>query len=401
MKGSVDPKIQFNRPLLPFLLGLLVLLQLVAPYQGWLVLLVGLGGGWLVGALWAWSLARGLHLRREVRFGWAQVGDRLEEQFVLANRSWLRGLGAEVLDYSNLPDYQASRLLSVDGHGQRSWRTQGLCVRRGLFTLGPTRVRVGDPLGFYTVTADYLETTTLMVTPRIVQLPAIQVAPGGRAGEGRLRANTLEPTVSAAGVRDYTPGDPAHVIHWPTSARRNALYVRFFDSTPAGDWWIILDLDRRAQRGEDHHSTEEHGIILAASLADRGLKMGRAVGLVAQGTELAWLPPQLGDQQRWQILRALAMIEPGQATLNDLLSRVRSSIGQFSSLIIITPAVDDRWVTTLLTFLRRGVVPTVLLLDPRSFGNLQRPEETADLLQTQLSRLGIPYYMITRALLDQ
>ena len=69
---------RLNTRLLPALVGLLLVLHLAVPYRGWLVLLVGLGGAWLVSYVWARSLARGLGLVREMRFGWAQVGDRLE-----------------------------------------------------------------------------------------------------------------------------------------------------------------------------------------------------------------------------------------------------------------------------------------------------------------------------------
>ena len=400
MKPTTPVKIYFNQPLLPVLIGLLLLLQLITPYQGWLVLLVGLGGAWFISRLWIQSLAQGLQLRRETRFGWAQVGDYLEERFSLTNRGWARGLGVEIGDRSNLPGYQAGRMTNIEGHHTLAWQSRGACIRRGLFTLGPAHLRVSDPLGLYTVTLNHPETNTLMVTPRIVPLPAIQIAPGGRAGEGRLRKRAFDPTVSAAGVREYFPGAPSQAIHWPTSARRDTLFVRFFDNTPAGDWWIFLDLEQRVQVGQDHHSTAEHGIILAASLADRGLKLGRAVGLAAYGSELAWLPPWLGDEQRWKILRQLALIAPGDLSLAELLARTRSNLGQFTSLIIITPAVAAEWLTPLLSLTRRGVVPTILLLDPLSFGAAGQPKGNSNVAPERLAQLGLAYYLITRDLLD-
>ena len=397
IKSVVKAKVHFNQPWLFALIGLLLLLQLVVPYQGWLILLVGLGGGWFISTIWAWSLAHGLNLQREVRLGWVQVGDYLEEWFVLTNQGWARGLGIEVFDQSNLPAYQASRVVSVEGYRDKQWRMQSVCQRRGLFTLGPTYLQAGDPLGLYAITFSYPRTTTLIVMPRIVHLPAIQIAPGGRAGEGRRHKKTIEPTVTATGVQDYFPGAPSQTIHWPTSARRDSLFVRLFERTPAGDWWIFLDLEERVQIGQGHHSTTEHGIILAASLADRGLKSGQTVGLVAQGTEFIWLPPRLGDEQRWQILRSLALVTPGERPLADLLGRIQSGFRQSTSLIIITPAVADDWLVALLPLLRRGIIPTILLLDPISFGGYNHLHGTL----AQLSRLGITHYQISRDLLDR
>jgi len=397
MNPPPNPRLQLNTRLLPTLVGLLLLLQLTVPYRGWLILLVGLGGAWLIGYLWARSLARGLRLTREMRFGWAQVGDRLEERFVLVNEGWAPGLWVEVVDHSTLPDHGANWVTGVSGRAQNRWHIERTCTRRGLFTLGPTSLRTGDPLGLYTVTLHYPDSVSLMVTPPVLPLPTIEVAPGGQAGKGRPRTNAPERTVSAASVRDYLPGDSLRWIHWRASAHHDSLFVRLFDGTPTGDWWIFLDMDRRVQLGEGPASTEEHGVILAASLADRGLRSGRAVGLVTCGEELVWLPPQGGDAQRWAILRALALITPGSQPLAHLLTRVRPRVGEQASLVIITPAAEENWLEALGLLLRQGVVPTVLLLDPASFGG----SGNASGVLASLTDLGATHYLIPRALLDR
>ncbi len=395
--NNLEPRLRLNVRLLPVLVVLLLVLHVAVPYRGWLILLVGLGGAWLVSYLWARSLARGLSLVREMRFGWAQVGDRLEERFTLINEGMLPGLWVEVVDHTTMPDYQASRVSGVGGGSLIRWHTKGVCTRRGLFTLGPTTLQSGDPFGVYTVTLHFPDSTTLMVTPPILPLPTIEVAPGGRAGEGRPRANAPERTVSVAGVRDFIYGDSLRWIHWPTSARRDSLFVKLFDGTPAGDWWVFLDLDQSVQAGQGQASTEEHGVILAASLADLGLRLGRAVGLVMHGDELVWLPPQDSDGQRWAILRALALVHRGSRPLAELLARTRPRFGERTSLVIITPNVEGDWIEALWPLLRRGAIPTVLLLDPLSFGGAGDPSITSALL----SDLGIVSYVITRDLLDR
>jgi uncharacterized protein (DUF58 family) len=397
MTRSPKPHLQLNTRLLPVLVGLLLIMQLTFPYKGWLILLIGLGGAWLISYLWVLLLAQGLSLTREMRFGWAQVGDRIEERFTLTNSSPVAAVWVEVVDHSNLPDYQAGRVTGVGITSENRWKTQSVCTRRGVFTLGPTTLYTGDPFGLYTLNLHHPASITLTVTPPIVPLPTIDVAPGGRAGEGRSHPNAMERTVSVAGVRHYLPGDNLRHIHWPTSARRNSLYVRRLDSTPAGDWWIILDLDQAVQAGQDQRSTEEHGVILAASLADRGLRAGRAVGLVANGDPLVWLSPQGGDTQRWEILRQLALIAPGERSLAELLTRGRASFDQVASLIIITASAEGTWLEALLPLLRRGAVATVLLLDPISFGGTGQ----VSTIQALLAEFGITVHLITSDLLDR
>lgn len=383
----------------PILVGLLLFFQLTSPYRGWWILLLGLGGAWLISTLWASSLARGLRLTREMRFGWAQVGDHMIERFTIANEGWAPALWFALEDHSTLPDYRADRATGVGDRASIRWHSDATCTRRGLFTLGPTTLRSSDPFGIYSVALRYPASVPLLVLPPIVPLPAIEVASGGRAAEGRPRASALERTVSAATVREYAPGDSMRWVHWRTSAHRDSLYVRTFDGTPAGDWWIVLDVDRAVQAGTSPDSTDEHAIILAASLADRGLRAGKSVGLVAHGEEqLVWLAPQDGDGQRWEILYALALVSPGSCPLTDLLPAIRPTLGQPTSLILITPAVDGAWMNALMHLIRCGAMPTVLLLDPHSFGAEVEQENRA---QSLLAELGVAHHVVNRDLLDR
>jgi uncharacterized protein (DUF58 family) len=388
---------RLNSRLLPALIALFLVLQLIFPHRAWVTVLIALGGAWLIAYLWARSLARGLRLTRERRFGLAQVGDQIEERFTLTNEGPFPALWFEASDESTLPGYRISRATGIEGYTELQWITQGVCERRGAFTLGPTTLRTGDPFGIYTAERRYETTTPVFVLPPIVPLPSIEVAPGGRAGEGRRKHEALERTVSAAGVRQYVAGDELRSIHWPTSARRESLFVRLFDNMPAGDWWIYLDLNRRAQAGEGANSTLEHGVILAASLIDHGLSSGHAVGLVMHGETLTRLPPLPTHTARLDMLRALALAAPGPLSLASLLSRVRPPLRQLASLVVITADTSGDWIESLLPSMWRGAVPTVLLLDPASFGGAG---DAAPILAA-LTELSLTRYLITRNMLDR
>lgn len=393
----MSSEIRLNSPLLPVLVGLAIIMQLVDSSRIWMTLLVTLGGVWIISYLWARQLATHLKVKREMRYGWAQVGDLLEERITLTNTGPFPALWIEVVDHSDIPGYKASVVSQVSGQAKNQWKTQGSCTRRGLFTLGPTSLHTSDPFGIYQIHVHDPSSATLMVTPPVVPLPLIQVAPGGRAGSGRPFLNAPERTVSASNVREYQPGDSLKWIHWRTSARRDDLFVRVFDSTPTGDWWIFVDMHADVQVGEGWDSTLEHGIVLAASLADRGLYSGVAVGMAANSSDPFWLPPRRSESQRWEILRSLAMAESGEQSCAEWLIRNRLAIGQRTSLVLITPNLNGDWIETIIPFIRRGVVPTVLLLDPRSFGGQQSPGGITELL----SQLGITHYVITADILDR
>jgi uncharacterized protein (DUF58 family) len=354
--------------LLPALIGLLIILQLVAPYQGWLALLVGLSVVWLISTLWAFSLSRNLKFKRTAVTSWAQVGDWLQETFLIENNGWAPALWIELDDHTNVPAYATRRVVAVNGRASRQWRVESLCQQRGEFTLGPLTLRTSDPFGIYTITQEYPDKSTLVVMPPIAALPTFEIAPNGRAGDGKQRAKAFEQTISTYSVRNYVPGDSLRSIHWRTTARRDELYMRLFDSTPAGDWWLFLDLEKNSHTGIGHDSTEEHAIILAASLADAGLKTGHAVGLATHGRDLTWLPPRVGDGQRWEILRALATATTGRHSLSQVFNRTRSALNQNTSLIVITASAETTWLESFLPLRQRLNALTVFALDPLTYG---------------------------------
>jgi len=215
-------------------------------------------------------------------------------------------------------------------------------------------------------------------------------------GEGRSSNKGVEQTISTVGVRQYVPGDSLRFLHWPTVARTGDLYVHLFDNEPSSDWWVLLDMDPAAQAGEGARSTVEHGVILAASLANRGIQRNVHVGLVSYGDDLVWHPPDIGNAHLWTILRSLAAIHPGGPSLDQILLRLRSSLEQNSSLVIITANLSSKWIDALELLKRSGIVPTVLIMDPVSFGGSGEIES----LRRHLRKLGIAHYTISADMLD-
>jgi uncharacterized protein (DUF58 family) len=189
------------------------------------------------------------------------------------------------------------------------------------------------------------------------------------------------------------PGDPLKRIHWPSTARHNTLISKVFDAEISGDLWIVLDLDTEVQAGEEAESTEEYGVILAASLAERMLRQNRAVGLVAYGAQAAYVAPARGEGQLWRVLRALARLQAGESfPLATVLTEMRAVLGQRTTVAVITPSSDPAWVEALSPLLRRGVAPTAILLDPASFGG----EGDMSIVRGMLAGLGIPAHLIVQ-----
>ncbi|MBM4465968.1 MAG: DUF58 domain-containing protein [Chloroflexi bacterium] len=372
---------------------LLALLQLVSPHRAWIILLCGVGGMSLAAYLWARSLARSVRVTRSLRYVWAQVGDLLEERFALHNRGTWPVLWAEVDDESNLPGYPSGRVVAAGGGETYRWRVSTVCRRRGLFTLGPWTVHMQDPFGLFTVTQHYEQTHSLLVVPPVMELPSVVLPRGVATGGAVARQPAANLTLNVSATRPYAPGDPLRRIHWPSTAHRDALISKTFDAEVTGDLWIVLDLDAGVQAGEGEESTEEYGVILAASLADKILRQNRAVGLVAYGARYAYLVPGRGEGQLWRVLRALALVQAGERRpLATVLTEMRAVLGRRTTVAVITPSGAPAWVEALWPLLRQGVAPTAILLDPASFGG----QGDLSVVRSMLAGLGIPAHVVAQ-----
>ncbi|HTP03005.1 MAG TPA: DUF58 domain-containing protein, partial [Anaerolineales bacterium] len=376
----------------------LLVAQLISPTPVWKGLLTAFTLLWLLSYLWARALQRNIRLERLMRFGWAQVGDRLEERISISNPGFLAATWLEIRDRSTMPGYRIARATGVDGQSQNTWHTSGVCQRRGIYTLGHTSLVTGDPLGIHEVELTWPEEASITVLPPIIPLPHIEIAAGGWQSEGHPQPRAAERTVHAESVRPYEPGDSLRLIHWPTSARQNQPYVRILEGAPSGAWWIALDLDRSVQaNASEAESTVELGVILAASLAERGLGEHQPVGLAAGSQPPAWIRPYPGEGQRWQIMRQLAMLQPGDTGLAALLETAGPMLGRRSSLVIITPSTQGEWIHVAASLNWRGIRTTVILIDPQTFGRDSSIGPIAELL----SEAGINHYLVGRDLLDR
>ncbi|MCB9422271.1 MAG: DUF58 domain-containing protein [Ardenticatenaceae bacterium] len=347
----------------------LLLAAILLPNRIWNMLLISFGGLFIIAYIWVRLLAKGLSAQRRLQFRWVSVGDQLHEQFTLMNDSLLPALWVEILDFSNVPGYRPDVVRSVSSNNKDQWKETAVCQQRGQFHLGPWAIRSGDPFGIFTVTRNYPANEEIIIHPPIHGNLSIPLPAGQSSGRVRARQKSWQATVNASTVRDYHPNDPMRWIHWPTSAHRDELFVREFDLDAAGDIWILLDMATAVQLGSGPSSTEEHAVLLAASLAAQALNQNRAVGLATYGQTPQIVPAGQGQGQQWKILRALALVNAdGQNRLAQTLADLGHIARRGAAAIIITPTDQADWIPELITLKQRGIQSHITLLDRPSFG---------------------------------
>ena len=382
-------------------LAVALLLSILLPSRVWPVLAVTLAVLIAICLGWAVAGARRVMLTRQLRYTWVQVGDRLEEIFTLYNALPVPIVCAEIADHSNLPGYDASTVRSVGGQSLEKWHQKAISQQRGVFHLGPTTLRFGDPLGLFEVTCEYSYSREVLVFPPILHDLSVPVPAGGGQGAAASRLRHLAETPALSSVRDYHPGDPIRRIHWPLSLRHQTLLIKEFDDEKGGDVWLALDLDPAVHAGQGPLSTAEYAIVWTASWAWHLLRQGKGVGLYTRGPEPIVVQPRTGTAHLWAILRALAPLDARAGLpLAGLLQEVRPLVARGHSLIIVTPSCSPDWPAALLMPRLRSAARGVVLLDADAFrqasGGADAASTTSGLagVRSLLAGLGLPVTLV-------
>ena len=179
----------------------------------------------------------------------------------------------------------------VDRMGPKWKRSVGYQVRsdvRGSSTVGPMKVRLSDPFGLVELDRTFQTTSTLVVTPRVVPLPAVPLS-GVWTGSGDNRPRAFASgSAEDVTVREYRRGDDLRRVHWRSSAHAGELMVRREEQP----WQsrATLFVDNRQVRAPRHRRR----VVVGARGLGRGLG-GRAPG-PARASASGWSPP-VGEEQ--------------------------------------------------------------------------------------------------------
>lgn len=344
----------------------------------------------LLSLAWTWLTLRGIALQRRTRARRSQVGRLFRESFSVRKTGILPKLWLEIQDHSTLPGHQASHVVpSLVGGKAYSWQVETLCVVRGEFQLGPLTVISSDPFGFFRWPRQLSATEKLIVYPLTVDLNKVILPVGFLSGGDAQRQLSHAITTNASSIRDYVPGDSMNRIHWRSTARTGKIMVKEFELDPLVDIWLFSDfsadslyqapgLQRAAPPGRPAPisagrnripaSTEEYGVVIAASLAKYFIEGERVVGFAAYTPYRQIIQPDRGNRQLTRIFQTLAVARStSNHSLQQMLSLETPHFSRGTTLMIITSSLDERWIAEAQIMIRRGVRPICVFVDPQTF----------------------------------
>jgi len=122
-------------------------------------------------------------------------------------------------------------------------RIHHLADRRGIYGVVRIEVQVTAPLGV--LAAHRVHVVTLPVVVEVAPRPlAVAWHPAAAPTDGTGVDGQVAGRVGdlVRSVRPYVSGDPAHLVHWPSSARVGSLVVREFEPPRPVGQAVVVDL---------------------------------------------------------------------------------------------------------------------------------------------------------------
>ena len=272
----------------------------------------------VVGGANAWTAMSASRIRWESAIDSQRVfpGESITLATTVENGKWLPvwlkikwsfdGALAPVEDRDTFTRQQAAVLWHQSVHFHQAF----VALRRGVYQVGPPRIRTSDFLGFFEKEISARDVTHVLVYPRLVSLRPIAIRRRDLFGVPGAQSPVKDP-VYILGTCDYQPSRPSRHIHWKASARHQRLQEKIFE--PSEQEKVLLTLDAGSFEKSDQEENFERTLEVLASLAVKLDSMGYAVGFAANGTlkggSSSVIPLTRAPRQIPAILEALARMQ--------------------------------------------------------------------------------------------
>ena len=327
----------------------------------------------IIGVAWWWQSRSmvGVSYRRMFHFTRGFPDEQIGLQVEVENRkflpiSWLRvqddwdraigPVDEEVLAPSHIKDRGfLTNIFSLRWY-EKARRSYTLLLRkRGIYSVGPTRLDTGDLFGFFEKDQEIGPSQYLTVFPTLLPFSNFEFPAEDPFGDRRSRRRLFEDPNRPMGVREYRPEDSFRRVHWPATARTGQLQVKVYQPTTGQVMMVCLNVSTFTRHWEGvYPELLEHLIKVAATLIDEGIREGYKVGLVANGClahadQPFRIPPGRSPQQLAVLLQALAGVTSVvTGNFERFLLREIPRVPYGATLIILTSVTTSELATTLI-----------------------------------------------------
>ncbi len=231
--------------------------------------------------------------------------------------------------------------------GRRAVVTRTLTPhRRGAFELHRVDLQLQSPLGLWRrlIRCDLHD--RINVYPNIKQLGDYELlARTDRLSQiGVRRVRRIGQDSDFERLRDYTPDDNYRHIDWRSTARRNRLTTRQFQSDQSQRLVFLLDCGRMMTGDDGQMTMMDHSLNAALLLSYVALARGDAVGMVCfSDTVHTSIPPRGGRGQINRLVQAGFNQSPRmvESRYDEAFVHLRRQFRRRSLVILMTNVIDE------------------------------------------------------------
>lgn len=237
-------------------------------------------------------------------------------------------------------------ILRLDGRSRTSVHYEITPRRRGAFEMEKVFLRVRSPFGFWNRVIEVPVKNSLHVYPNMKQLSEYAIL----ARTNRLSLMGVRRTRKVGGeneferLRDYTQDDNYKFIDWRTTARRNKLTVKDFQTSQSQRIIFLLDCGRLIANQSSGLTLLDHALNSALMLSYVALRQGDSVGMICFSNKIqAFVPPRGGMTQMNQLLHASfdRFPEMVESRYDEAFYYLSTHVKKRSLVVLITSVIDE------------------------------------------------------------
>ena len=236
-------------------------------------------------------------------------------------------------------------LLSLKKNQKITLEYKILCKIRGLFPVGPVKLRTKDFFELFYKEEKIESTNHIMALPHLEEIRNIPLKARTNLFPGAIHAKQAGIGTEFYGLRKYLPGDSFKHINWKSLARFNDLMVNEFSLESTIDIIIIIDTREIEKMGTLKKNPLEYSIKAAGSLAQFFLNRRDRVGFISYGRKegnIKWVYPESGKKQLHKILENLVEIEAaGNYPFKNMLDQAFTRMIPKKSLVFFISSLQN------------------------------------------------------------
>ena len=211
--------------------------------------------------------------------------------------------------------------------------------RRGLHHFDRYQLSTSFPFGFIKRAITLRQPETILVHPPLADVDPklLSMATSAEIAGARMRPRRGG-TDEFFGVKEFRHGENPRWIYWRRSARTGTLVAKEMTHVAPPRLLVLLDTCVGSKGTREEHAAVERAIAMAASLVNRAVDQGLAIGLYVWSGNWTMVPPSRGKRHARDLMSHLAQLplntEHGR---RELLENGRALLRTGTTAILITP----------------------------------------------------------------